>query len=171
MNAAQEELSFTCFPENYRWSHRGLLSAPTWRRAAERRSGKSTGSGCGSRTASATTRPGSANGRARRAPWSSAGVSISTMAGPSAARNIFSAPAPITMWASASCSRKARRGFQTYMRGVACLRDAAQHIKRPRLEHVEIRHGDTSLPPCQPNLRAAIAAETKLPPSPRGPFR
>ena len=40
---------------------------------------------------------------------------------------------------------KSKEGLETYMRGVACLRDAAQHIKRPRLEHVEIRHGDTRL--------------------------
>ena len=32
------------------------------------------------------------------------------------------------------------------MRGVAAFRDAAQYIKRPRMEHVEIPYGDTSLP-------------------------
>ena len=41
---------------------------------------------------------------------------------------------------------KSKAGNDAYMRGVAAFRDAAQYIKRPRLEHVEIPYGDTSLP-------------------------
>src|SRR5258707_10806926 len=41
---------------------------------------------------------------------------------------------------------KSKEGLDAYMRGVACLRDAAKGIKRPRLEHVDIPYGDTSLP-------------------------
>jgi alpha-beta hydrolase superfamily lysophospholipase len=41
---------------------------------------------------------------------------------------------------------KSEQGLKSYRRGVDCLRDAAQYIKRPRLEHVEIPYGDTSLP-------------------------
>src|SRR6185437_2636950 len=40
---------------------------------------------------------------------------------------------------------KTEPGLEAYRRGVDCLRDAAQSIKRPRLEHVEIPYGDTSL--------------------------
>jgi len=41
---------------------------------------------------------------------------------------------------------KSEEGLKTYRRGVDCLRDAAQYIKRPRLEQVEIPYGETSLP-------------------------
>jgi alpha-beta hydrolase superfamily lysophospholipase len=41
---------------------------------------------------------------------------------------------------------KSKEGNNAYMRGVNCFRDAAQYIKRPKLEHVEIPYGDTSLP-------------------------
>ena len=41
---------------------------------------------------------------------------------------------------------KSEEGNAAYMRGVASFRDAAQYIKRPRMEHVEIPYGDTSLP-------------------------
>ena len=41
---------------------------------------------------------------------------------------------------------KSAEGNDAYMRGVNCLRDAAKYIKRPKLEHVEIPYGDTSLP-------------------------
>jgi dipeptidyl aminopeptidase/acylaminoacyl peptidase len=41
---------------------------------------------------------------------------------------------------------KSKEGLDAYMRGVHCLRDAAQHLKRPRMEHVEIPYEGTSLP-------------------------
>src|SRR5690348_8263652 len=41
---------------------------------------------------------------------------------------------------------KSEQGLKSYRRGVDCLRDAAQYIKRPRMEHVEIPYGETSLP-------------------------
>ncbi len=41
---------------------------------------------------------------------------------------------------------KSKEGLDAYMRGVNCLRDAAKYIRRPHLEHVEIPYGDTSLP-------------------------
>ena len=41
---------------------------------------------------------------------------------------------------------KSMEGNDAYMRGVACLRDAAKHLKRPKLEHVEIPYDDTKLP-------------------------
>ena len=41
---------------------------------------------------------------------------------------------------------KSERGNNTYMRGVQALRDAAKYIRRPRLEHVEVPYGVTSLP-------------------------
>ena len=41
---------------------------------------------------------------------------------------------------------KSQEGNDAYMRGVHCLRDAAKYLKRPRLEHVEIPYGATSLP-------------------------
>ncbi len=50
------------------------------------------------------------------------------------------------MSASASCSPRAKDGNEAYRRGVAAFRDAAQYVKRPRMEHVEIPYGDTSLP-------------------------
>jgi dipeptidyl aminopeptidase/acylaminoacyl peptidase len=41
---------------------------------------------------------------------------------------------------------KSKEGLDAYMRGVDCLRDAAKYFKRPRLEHVEIPYEGTSLP-------------------------
>jgi dipeptidyl aminopeptidase/acylaminoacyl peptidase len=41
---------------------------------------------------------------------------------------------------------KSKEGLDAHMRGVACFRDAAKYIKRPRMEHVEIPYDGTSLP-------------------------
>jgi alpha-beta hydrolase superfamily lysophospholipase len=41
---------------------------------------------------------------------------------------------------------KSKQGNDAYMRGVQALRDAAKYIRRPRLEHVEVPYGITSLP-------------------------
>ena len=41
---------------------------------------------------------------------------------------------------------KSKEGLDAYMRGVNCFRDAAKYIKRPRIEHVEIPYEGTTLP-------------------------
>jgi alpha-beta hydrolase superfamily lysophospholipase len=41
---------------------------------------------------------------------------------------------------------KSREGLDAYMRGVTCFRDAATHSKRPQIESVEIPYERTSLP-------------------------
>ena len=146
MDAKLEELSFTYFPENYRWSHGlliGLNMAP-WGGAEigeVNRIGLRLKKCVGDDDAwfrewAREARAVEDRGRERIADGRTA----------SAARNICSARAPITMSASASCSRRARRALDAYRRGVDCLRDAAKYIKRPRLEHVEIPYDGASLP-------------------------
>jgi dipeptidyl aminopeptidase/acylaminoacyl peptidase len=50
---------------------------------------------------------------------------------------------------------KTKEGLDAYARGVDCLRDAAKYIRRPRLEHVEIPYGNTSLPAIYVHAEAA----------------
>ena len=76
---AAEELSFTYFPDNYRWSH-GLLIGLNMAPWGGAEIGEVNRIGLRLKEASATTTPGSANGRARRAPWRIAAANASPRA-------------------------------------------------------------------------------------------
>src|SRR6186713_1346648 len=120
MDAKLEELSFTYFPENYRWSH-GLLIG------------------------------------LNMAPWGGAeigevnrvGLRLKNRIGEgfttSGAQYLHRASAYYHI-GERFLQPKSKEGLDAYMRGVACFRDAAKYIKRPRMEHVEIPYEGTSLP-------------------------
>src|SRR5215813_2277461 len=145
MSGAQEELSFTYFPENYRWSHGlliGLNTAP-WGGAEigeVNRVGLRLKNRVGddhawfrewareARTVEDRGRERIADGRTVSGAQYLQRASIYYHVG-----ERFLQP-------------KDQEGLDAYMRGVHCLRDAAQHIKRPRLEHVEIPYEGASIP-------------------------
>jgi alpha-beta hydrolase superfamily lysophospholipase len=145
MSATHEELSFTYFPENYRWSHGlliGLNMAP-WGGAEigevnriGLRLKKSVG-----------------DDDAWFREWAREARTVEDRGRALMAKGRTTSGAQYLQRASAYyhvgerfLQPKSKEGLDAYMRGVNCLRDAAQHIRRPRIEHVEIPYGDTSLP-------------------------
>ena len=145
MTYVPEELSFTYFPENYRWSHGlliGLNMAPwggaeigevnriglrlkkyigdddAWFREWAREA----------RTVEDRGRDLIAGGRAK-----------------SGAQYLQRASAYYHV-GERFLQPKSAEGLSAYKRGVECLRDAAKYIQRPRLEHVEIPYEGSSLP-------------------------
>src|SRR5438552_2769358 len=145
MSGAQEELSFTYFPENYRWSHGlliGLNTAP-WGgaeigevnrvglRLRNRVGDDHAWFGEWAREARAVEDRGReriADGRRVSGAQYLQRASIYYHVG-----ERFLQP-------------KGQEGLDAYMRGVHCLRDAARYMKRPRLEHVEIPYEGTGIP-------------------------
>jgi dipeptidyl aminopeptidase/acylaminoacyl peptidase len=154
MTSVSEELSFTYFPENYRWSHGlliGLNMAP-WGGAEIgeiNRIGLRLKSCVGdddawfrewareARTVEDRGRDLIAGGRAK-----------------SGAQYLQRATAYYHV-GERFLQPKSAEGFSAYKRGVECLRDAANYIKRPRLEHVEIPYDDGSLPAIYVHAEAA----------------
>jgi dipeptidyl aminopeptidase/acylaminoacyl peptidase len=154
MTSVSEELSFTYFPENYRWSHGlliGLNMAP-WGGAEIgeiNRIGLRLKSCVGdddawfrewareARTVEDRGRDLIAGGRAK-----------------SGAQYLQRATAYYHV-GERFLQPKSAEGFSAYKRGVECMRDAANYIKRPRLEHVEIPYDDGSLPAIYVHAEAA----------------
>ena len=145
MSDGRQELSFTYFPDNYRWSHGlliGLNMAP-WggaeigeiNRIGLRLKDKVGDDDAWFREWTREARTVEERGRAR----------IAEGFGVSGAQYLQRASAYYHV-GERFLQPKSAEGNEAYMRGVACLRDAAQYIKRPRLEHVEVPYGDTSLP-------------------------
>ncbi len=145
MNAALPELSFTYFPENYRWSHGlliGINMAP-WggaeigevNRIGLRLKGRVGDDDAWFREWAREAATVEERGRARVADgYATSGAQYLQRA--SAYYHVgerFLQP-------------KSQEGLDAYRRGVDCLRDAAGYLKRPRLEHVEIPYAGTSLP-------------------------
>jgi dipeptidyl aminopeptidase/acylaminoacyl peptidase len=143
--SAQPELSFTYFPENYRWSHGlliGLNSAP-WggaeigeiNRIGLRLKDHVGDDDAWFREWAREARIVEDRGRARMAEgFTTSGAQYLQRA---------------SMYYHVGerfLQPKSKEGDDAYMRGVNCLRDAAKYIKRPKLEHVEIPYGDTGLP-------------------------
>ena len=144
-SVAREELSFTYFPDNYRWSHGlliGLNMAP-WGGAEigeinriGLRLKKHVGDDdawfrewtCEARAVEDTGRARLAEGHTTSGAQYLQRASVYYHVG-----ERFLQP-------------KSKTGNDAYMHGVQCLRDAAKHIKRPRLEHVEIPYDGKSLP-------------------------
>src|ERR1035437_10595847 len=141
MAAAPEELSFTYFPENYRWSHGlliGLNMAP-WGGAEigeVNRIGLRLKKVVGDDDAwSREARAVEDRGRERIA----AGHAVS------GAQYLQRASAYYHV-GERFLQPKSKEGNDAYRRGVHCLSDAAKYIKRPRLEHVEVPYEGASLP-------------------------
>jgi alpha-beta hydrolase superfamily lysophospholipase len=140
-----EELSFTYFPDNYRWSHGlliGLNMAP-WggaeigevNRIGLRLKNRVGDDDAWFREWAREARAVEDRGRAR----------IAEGHGVSGAQYLQRASAYYHV-GERFLQPKSQEGNAAFRRGVNCLRDAAQYIKRPRLEHVEIPYGATSLP-------------------------
>ena len=145
MHAAQEELSFTYFPENYRWSHGlliGLNMAP-WGGAEIGEINR-----IGLRL---KNRVGDDNAWFRE--WAREARTVEDRGRERIADGRTLSGAQYLQRASAYyhvgerfLQPKSKEGLDAYMRGVDCLREAARHIRRPRLEHVEIPYEGTSIP-------------------------
>ncbi|MEA2925750.1 MAG: hypothetical protein QOD25_2872, partial [Alphaproteobacteria bacterium] len=141
----QEELSFTYFPENYRWSHGlliGLNMAP-WGGAEIGEINR-----IGLRL---KNRVGDDN--AWFLEWAREARTVEDRGRERIADGRTLSGAQYLQRASAYyhvgerfLQPKSKDGLDAYMRGVDCLREAAKHIKRPRLEHVEIPYEGTSIP-------------------------
>jgi len=140
-----EELSFTYFPENYRWSHGlliGLNMAP-WGGAEigeVNRIGLKLKNCIGDddswfREWSREARTVEDRGRERITQ----GHTIS------GAQYLQRASAYYHV-GERFLQPKNSEGLDAYMRGVQCFRDAAKYINRPRIEYVEIPYGGASLP-------------------------
>jgi dipeptidyl aminopeptidase/acylaminoacyl peptidase len=145
MNEPAEELSFTYFPGNYRWSHGlliGLNMAP-WggaeigevNRIGLRLKGCVGDDDAWFREWAHEARKVEDRGRERIAEGHST----------SGAQYLQRASAYYHV-GERFLQPKSKEGLDAYMRGVDCLRDAAKYFKRPRLEHVEIPYDGTSLP-------------------------
>ena len=145
MTDAGQELSFTYFPENYRWSHGlliGLNMAP-WGGAEIgeiNRIGLRLKNCVGDDDAwfrewTREAQTVEARGRERLADGRTT----------SAAQYLQRASAYYHV-GERFLQPKSKEGNEAFMCGVNCLRDAAKYIKRPRLDHVEIPYGETSLP-------------------------
>jgi alpha-beta hydrolase superfamily lysophospholipase len=145
MSGTQQELSFTYFPDSYRWSHGlliGLNMAP-WGGAEIgeiNRIGLRLKDHVGDddvwfREWAREARTVEDRGRECIA----AGRTIS------GAQYLHRASAYYHV-GERFLQPKSKEGLDAYKRGVDCFRDAASFIKRPRIEHVEIPYGDKTLP-------------------------
>src|SRR5262252_7955378 len=143
--SGREDLSFTYFPENYRWSHGlliGLNMAP-WGGAEigeVNRIGLRLKNCIGDDDAwfqewTREARTLEARGRER----------IADGHGVSGAQYLWRASAYYHV-GERFLQPKSKEGLDAYMRGVQSFRDAATHLKRPRIEHVEIPYAGASLP-------------------------
>lgn len=140
-----EELSFTYFPENYRWSHGlliGLNMAP-WGGAEIGEINR-----IGLRLKSHV---GDDNAWFRE--WAREARAVEDRGRERIAEGHKTSGAQYLQRASAYyhvgerfLQPKTQDGLDAYMRGVDCLRDAARYLKRPKLEHVEIPYDGKSIP-------------------------
>src|SRR4026208_1507837 len=145
MDAKLEELSFTYFPENYRWSHGlliGLNMAP-WGGAEIGEVNR-----VGLRLKS---RIGDDDAWFRE--WAREARKVEDAGRKRIAEGCAGGGARYRRRASAYyhvgerfLQPKNREGLDAYMRVVACFRDAAKYIRRPRMEHLEIPYDGKSLP-------------------------
>jgi dienelactone hydrolase len=141
----QQDLSFTYFPDNYRWSHGlliGLNMAP-WGGAEIGEVNR-----IGLRL---KDRVGDDNAWFREWAREARKVEDAGRALIGAGRTVSGAQ--YLQRASAYyhvgerfLQPKSKEGNDAYMRGVNAMRDAAKYIKRPKLEHVEIPYGNAKLP-------------------------
>jgi Esterase FrsA-like len=145
MAAAQEELSFTYFPENYRWSH-GLLIGLNMAPWGGAEIGEVNRIGL-------RLKPCVGDDNAWFREWAREACTVEARGRERIAEGHATSGAQYLQRASAYyhvgerfLQPKSKDGLDAYMRGVHCLRDAAKYFKRPRMEHVEIPYEGTSLP-------------------------
>ena len=145
MNEPAEDLSFTYFPGDYRWSHGlliGLNMAP-W----------------GGAEIGEVNRVGLrlkhcvGDDDAWFREWAREARKVEDRGRERIAEGHTTSGAQYLQRASAYyhvgerfLQPKSKEGLDAYMRGVDCLRDAAKYFKRPRLEHVEIPYEGAGLP-------------------------
>jgi dipeptidyl aminopeptidase/acylaminoacyl peptidase len=145
MTNDQQELSFTYFPENYRWSH-GLLIGLNMAPWGGAEIGEINRIGL-------RLKDHVGNDDAWFREWAREARAVEERGRERIAQGFTTSGAQYLQRASAYyhvgerfLQPKRKEGNDAYMRGVNCLRDAAKHIKRPKLEHVDIPYGETSLP-------------------------
>ncbi len=141
----EQELCFTYFPDNYRWSHGlliGLNMAP-WGGAEVGEVNR-----IGLRLKNCV-----GDDDAWFREWSREARAVEDRGRERVAAGHRTSGAQYLQRASAYyhvgerfLQPKSKEGNDAYMRGVNCLRDAAKYIIRPRLEHVEIPYGNNGLP-------------------------
>src|SRR4029453_6094996 len=145
MNDKLEELSFTYFPENYRWSH-GLLICLNMAPWGGAEIGEVNRIGWSLRTPVGDDHGGCEE-------WCREARSVEERGRERIRDGYTASGAQYLQRASAYyhvgerfLQPKNKNGLEAYMRGVTCFRDAAKPIKRPRLQHPEIPYGGGSLP-------------------------
>ena len=145
MKSKTEELSFTYFPENYRWSH-GLLIGLNMAPWGGAEIGEVNRIGLRLKTCIG-------NDDAWFQEWTREARIVEERGRECIANRRTASAAQYLHRASAYyhvgerfLQPKSKEGLDAYMRGVLCFRDAAKYIKRPRIEHVEIPYEGTSLP-------------------------
>ncbi|MGA8822483.1 MAG: alpha/beta fold hydrolase [Pseudolabrys sp.] len=145
MKSKTEELSFTYFPENYRWSH-GLLIGLNMAPWGGAEIGEVNRIGLRLKTCIG-------NDDAWFQEWTREARIVEERGRECIANRRTASAAQYLHRASAYyhvgerfLQPKNKEGLDAYMRGVLCFRDAAKCIKRPRIEHVEIPYEGTSLP-------------------------
>jgi len=151
----KDELAFTYFPDNYRWSHGMLLplGAAPW-------GGGEIGEvhRVGLKLRDRMTIDGEAvknmaDDRAWFAEWTAMAETVEK-AGRERADAGKQASAASYLFRAAHYYHVGERflqpkdaaGLAAYRRGVDCFRDAARWIRRPRIEHIEVPYEGTSLP-------------------------
>lgn len=145
MENGPEELAFVYFPENYRWSH-GLLIALNMAPWGGAEIGEINRIGLRLKRCVG-------DDEAWFREWTVEARRIEDRGRACLAEGHTASGAQYLKRASAYyhvgerfLQPKNEEGYEAYMRGVKCLRDAAGYIRRPRLEHVEIPYSGTSLP-------------------------
>jgi pimeloyl-ACP methyl ester carboxylesterase len=143
-HAAQEELSFMYFPQDYRWSHGVLigLNAAPWGGAEI---GEVNRIGLRLRD-----RVGDDHAWfrewTREAEVVEAAGRAHLTAGRKASASAYLLRAANYYHVGERFLQPKSEGLDAYRRGVECFRDAARNLARPRIEHVEIPFEGTSLP-------------------------
>src|SRR5437879_11371022 len=141
----RDELAFTYFPDNYRWSHGLLLAlgAAPW-------GGGEIGEINRGALRLAATRSG--DDRAWFEEWARMAEKVETVGGGRAGSG-KPASAAAYLFRAAHCSHVGERflgpktadGLAAYRRGVDCFRDGARRACRPRIEPVQVPYEGTSL--------------------------
>ena len=142
---SEEDLSFTYFPRDYRWSH-GLLialNAAPW-------GGAEIGE---VHRIGLTLRGKEGDDRAWFEAWAAAAGAVETAGRERAAAGHDRSAAAYLLRAAnylhvgeRFLQPKSAAGLAAYRRGVACFKDAARRLGRPRIETVEVPYEGTSLP-------------------------
>jgi dienelactone hydrolase len=140
----KDELSFTYFPDNYRWSH-GLLLALS-------------GAAWGGGEIGEINRIGlklherMGDDRAWFEEWARMAEAVESE-GQKRAKDGKDVSAAAYLFRAAHYYHVGERflhpkaeGLGAYRRGVDCFREAARRIRRPRIEHLEVPYEGTSLP-------------------------